>query len=298
MPEEYKFDNVIGTFTFDEQFRLKSERMFSNKEHTVEIDKEPLKKILQSLKNKKYFKDFRKNNLVITKQKIKNSVSGDLLVIQTISNIEEIGKVANTLVKRLREWYSFYLPEFSKSIQSHEKFVELIIKKDKNQLLSEIKTKKEDSMGAELSKEELKPILDLAKQLNSLYELKERQKQYLENIMKRICPNLLAIAGPLIGAKLIDHGNSLKHLTEIPASTIQLLGAEKALFRHMKTGARPPKYGVLFAHPLVSQAKKQDQGKIARGLADKISIAIKVDHFKGKFIGDKLKKELEKKFKK
>jgi nucleolar protein 56 len=250
------------------------------------------------LKNKKYFSEFRKNNLVLTKQKIKDSVSDHLLIIQTISSIEEIDRVANILAKRLREWYSYYLPEFPKSIEKHEKFVELILKKNKDELLNELKLKKQESMGADLPKDDLKPILNLAEKLSNLYQLKEEQKQYLEKIMEKVCPNLLAIAGPLIGAKLIEHAGSLKHLTEIPASTIQLLGAEKALFRHMKTGARPPKYGLIFAHQLVAQAKKKDQGKVARGLADKLSIAIKVDYFKGEFIGDKLKKQLEAKFKK
>lgn len=297
MPKEYKFTNIIGTFTFDEQFRVKNEKLSSNSEQTIDIGDESLKKALQSLKNKKYFADFRKNNLILTKQKIKESVSSDLLITQTISNIEEIDKVANILAKRLREWYSYYLPEFSKSIQSHEKFVELILKKSKNELLKEIKIRKEDSMGANISNDDLKPIMALAEQLNSLYQLKEKQKEYLENLMKKTCPNLLEVAGPLIGAKLIGHAGSLKHLTEIPASIVQLLGAEKALFRHMKTGARPPKYGLIYSHQLIAQAKKKDQGKVARGLADKISIAIKVDHFKGEFIGDKLRKQLENKFK-
>lgn len=298
MPKEYKFENIIGTFVLDEQFGIKSEKLFENKEQTIQIDNESLKRILQSLKNKKYFNEFYKNNLVLTKQKIKQSVSDHLLIIQTISSIEEIDRVANILAKRLREWYSYYLPEFPKSIQSHEKFAELILKKSKDELLKEINLKKEESMGADIPKNDLKPILNLAEKLNNLYQLKEEQKEYLENVMKRVCPNLLAIAGPLIGAKLIQHAGSLKRLTEFPASTVQLLGAEKALFRHMKTGARPPKYGLIYSHQLIAQAKRKEQGKVARGLADKISIAIKVDYFKGEFIGDKLKKQLEKKFKK
>ena len=205
-------------------------------------------------------------------------------------------KVVNILVKRLREWYSYYLPEFSRTIQSHEKFVELILKKSKNELLKEIRVRKEDSMGADLSNDDLKPMMALAEHMVSLYILKERQKTYLESVMRKYCPNMLAVAGPLIGAKLIEHAGSIRRLTQFPASTVQLLGAEKALFRHIKTGSRSPKYGLIYNHQLIAQAKKRDQGKVARGLADKISIAVKIDHFKGEFIGNKLKKELEKKF--
>ena len=298
MPKEYKFTNIIGTFTLDEQFRVKNEKLSNNSERTIDLEPDKLRKVLEQLKNKKYFGEFRNNNIILTKKKIKESVSADQFISQTISNIEEIDKVANTLVKRLREWYSYYLPEFSKSIQSHEKFVELILKKSKDELLKEIRLKKQESMGADISGNDLKPIMALADQLKTLYQLKEKQKQYLESVMKRVCPNLLAIAGPLIGAKLIEHTGSLKRLMEFPASTIQLLGAEKALFRHMKTGSRPPKYGLIYSHQLIAQAKKKEQGKIARGLADKMSICVKVDYFKGEPIGDKLRKQLEKKFKK
>ena len=116
--------------------------------------------------------------------------------------------------------------------------------------------------------------------------------------MKKHCPNMLEVAGVLISAKLLEHAGSLRRLMMMPASTIQILGAEKALFRHLKTGkkAKPPKYGILSQHPLIGKVKKEEYGKVARTLADKISIAVKVDYFKGKFIGDKLKEELEKKF--
>ena len=114
--------------------------------------------------------------------------------------------------------------------------------------------------------------------------------------MDELCPNTKAVCGVLTGAKLIEHAGSLKRLSEMPASTIQILGAEKALFRHMKTGAKPPRHGIIVHHPLIAKAPEKIHGKIARALADKISIASKVDYFQGKFIGDKLKKELEDKF--
>ena len=118
--------------------------------------------------------------------------------------------------------------------------------------------------------------------------------KYLEKLMKRCCPNILEIAGTTIGAKLILIASGLKRLSGFPASTVQLLGAEKALFRHMTNKKfRPPKYGVIMQHQFIQSAKKQDKGKIARLLADKLSIAAKVDYFKGKFIGDKLKKEIK-----
>ncbi len=314
MHNKYLFTNIIGTFIFNEHFNLLDKKLFKNIEQYTnkeEIEKEfskkytnlkkpegkELKKILLSFKNEQFFNDFYKNNLKITKAAIKESVKDDLLIMQTINNIGDIDKTLNILIKRLREWYALYNPEFENALENQEKFVELILKKDKKDLLKEIKINEKDSMGANLSKEALEPIMNLGKEIYQLFQLREKQELYLNKLMKKICPNLLAIAGDKIGAKLLEQAGSLKNLMLFPASTIQLLGAEKALFRHMKTGARSPKYGFLHEHPLIAKNPRQLHGKIARTLADKICIAVKVDYFKGKFIGDKLLKEIEAKFK-
>jgi len=294
MGSTYTYSNILGDFVFDEKINL----IKKGKEKNAKIpDEEQTKEILRSFKQHRFFKEFRDKNIEITKKDIKNSVKYDLLIIHTIKNIENLEKVANSLAKELRGWYEIYNPEFSKSIASHEKFTELIIKKERKELLKELKLKEEESMGADLEKEDIAAIMNLAKEVSKIYRFKEMQQKYLETIIKKTCPNITAITGPMIGAKLLEHAGSLKRLTEMPASTIQILGAEKALFRHMKTGAKSPKYGVLFQHPLISKIKKQLHGKAARTLADKICLAAKIDYFKGEFIGDKLKKELEEKFK-
>jgi len=234
------------------------------------------------------FEKYYKNNLKETKQKLRESVKFDDFIVQAISNIDEINRVVNTLAKRLREWYEFYNPEFSREVHDHEDFVSAVIERKDS--------KKKDSMGADLSKEDMRPILDLAKEIRGLFELKKKQENYLEKIMQKNCPNVTAVAGELIGARLIAIAGDLKRLVRFPASTVQLLGAEKALFRHMRTGAKAPKYGVIIKHPLVARVSKRDKGKAARKLADKILLAAKVDYFKGEFIGDKLRKEVEEEF--
>jgi len=262
-----------------------------------EPEEKDIIKVLSFFKKNKFFPEFYKKNIRITRKSIKESVKNDLLIIQAIKNIEDIDKVSSILVKDLREWYEIYNPEFSKSIGNNEKFSEFVIKKDKKELLKEIKIKEKDSMGADLNAEDLDAIKGLAKMLNGLYCFRKKQQEYLEKLMKKECPNMTEIADVLIGAKLIEHAGSLKRLSEFPASTIQLLGAEKALFRHMRTGAKCPRHGLIINHPLISNALNKERGKRARALADKISIAAKVDYFKGKFIGDKLKKEIEERFK-
>ena len=328
MGEYYIYTNCLGVFVIDPAFRLveqtevkpdsdfaswlPEEKNLVEKYKGSEIlylgyKKEKLNGIKLSSDPKKirllihflteYRPDIRRKALNTTIKKVRESVKKDNFIIQAINNTEEIQKSVNLLVKRLREWYELHLPEFSKSLESHEKFTDIILKRDREKLIKELQLEKEQSMGAEMETKDLKPILNLAENIKSLYELRDTHEQYLEDLMKTFCPNLQAVAGTLITAKLIAHAGSLMELAKLPSSTVQLLGAEKALFRHLKTGSRPPKYGLIFQHPLIAKAKKEEQGKAARALADKITMAARVDAFEGKFIGDKLKEELEGMFK-
>nr|MCK4929939.1 NOP58 family protein [Nanoarchaeota archaeon] len=243
----------------------------------------------------KELSNLRKKNLELARKAVKDSVNPDLFIINSISNIEELQRIINLMTKRLREWYSLYFPELDKKIHDNQAFVKLILKKDKKSLLKELKIKK--SMGYELKKQDLEPVLSVAKVVNGLIKEKESLGKYLEKTMKFYCPNTLTLAGALIGAKLLKGAGSLKKLAMMRSSTIQLLGAEKALFRHIRTGAKPPKHGYILKHSLVQKAKKSDKGKAARALADKIFIVARTDYFKGKYIADKLLKELEVRFK-
>lgn len=223
-----------------------------------------------------------------TKRKIHDSVADDILIIQAVAHIADLTKAINILTKDLREWYGYYNPEFSREVFDHGTFVHLILKhKD---------TKKPGSMGGNLREEQLVPLRSIASQIESLHALKAQQENYIETAMKKSCPNVSAVAGGILGAQLLKQAGSLRRLALMPSSTIQLLGAEDALFRHLKTKAKCPKYGLIHAHPLIAQKPSRDAGKIARAVASKISIAARVDFMKGKFIGDQFRKELEEKF--
>ena len=316
MPAKFIFSNVIGSFVFNENYKLVDELLFKDmgqyKDKDVHIEKlikkhsglevpkdKDLYNILLFFKDKKYFSQFHKKNLEITKISIKESVNNDLLIIQAINSIDEIDKTINLLMKRMREWYSLYNPETSNKIEDHEKFVSLTARKTKVQLLKELDVNEEESMGANLKDKDVSAIMLLASQINNLYKLRAHYENYLAELEKQACPNFMEVAGVTVAAKLISHAGSLKRLMEMPASTIQILGAEKALFRHMRNKRRnlPPKHGLIIQHPLISGTPEKERGKRARALASKISLAVKVDYFKGKFIGNKLKKELEEKFK-
>src|SRR3989339_1644737 len=297
---KYLFSNVLGCFIFDNQFNLieevkfiKTEDYFKKNKLEPELNKkypdlvsvppEKLSSILSFFKDSKFYSLFYQKNLELTKQKIKSSVSDDTLIIQTISNIEEVNKLGNILAKRLREWYSWYFPEFSESIGDNEKFTELIVFRTKSELLRELNLRDKESMGADLKEEDVKEIVLLGKEVLQLYQLKQKHEEYLKVLMARHCPNLLELAGVTIGAKLLEFSKGLKHLATLPASTIQLLGAEKALFRHLKIGSRSPKHGLIVNHPFIQKVRKEDKGKASRSLADKLSFCARLDFFKGEF---------------
>ncbi|MBI2646976.1 hypothetical protein HYW99_00700 [Candidatus Woesearchaeota archaeon] len=310
----YIFSNILGVFIFDEKFQLLDKVLFNNLEdyknkhkfieqlknkykNLKELDNKSLQNFLEFFKNKDFLNDFYNKNLELTKLSLKNSANEDILIIRAINSIEELDKSLNSLVKALREWYELYNPEYSKAIQFHENFVQDIVNYDKRELLAKLNFNEEQSIGAELAQRDKQIIIVFATQIHKLYQLRKDLVDYVSQLMEDYCPNLKILCETILGAKLIEHAGSLKRLSEMPSSTIQVLGAEKALFRHMKTGAKPPRHGLIVAHPLIAKSPERMHGKIARALADKISIASKVDYFKGQFIGDKLKKILINRFK-
>ena len=150
-------------------------------------------------------------------------------------------------------------------------------------------------MGAELEDFDLAVLQSFCNLMLELYKFREKSDAYVGDVLKEVAPNMTAIVGAPLSARLISIAGSLQNLAKMPASTLQVLGAEKALFRSLKTGARPPKHGVIFQHAAIHQAPRWQRGKIARALSGKLTIAARIDAFKGDFMGDKLRDTVNKK---
>ena len=154
---------------------------------------------------------------------------------------------------------------------------------DLSQILEEesieaaVKEAAEVSMGTEISELDVINIQALAEQVLSMTEYRIQLFDYLKNRMNAIAPNLTILLGELVGARLISHSGSLMNLAKQPASTVQILGAEKALFRALKTKHDTPKYGLIYHASLVGQAAPKHKGKISRVLAAKAALATRVD---------------------
>ena len=252
----------------------------------------------------------RRVTFELAKMKVKRAVEKrDLMVAQAIQTIDDLDKTANLFMGRLREWYGLHFPELDRLVEKHETYARLVselgerenftVENLKNEGVPAKKAAKiaeaaSASMGAELAAEDLEQIRTLSKRILELYDLRKRFEAYVDTVMEEVAPNVKALVGSLLGARLIALAGGLQNLAKMPASTIQVLGAEKALFRSLKTGTRPPKHGIIFQHTYLHQAKRWQRGKIARALAGKLAIAARTDAFGGKYIGERLKEDLEK----
>ncbi|MFX1509725.1 MAG: NOP5/NOP56 family protein [Promethearchaeota archaeon] len=233
------------------------------------------------------------------------SEQSDQLIIQAMNSLDDIEKAQNLMVSRLREWFGLHFPEAAHSIENGQSLARIVAEGGTRdqissnpeliQLISESKIKSElleQSMGAEISEQDMVMIQGLGKQILGLYDFREQLEKYLDDSMLTVAPNLRGLIGPVIGARLIGLAGGIERLARFPASTVQVLGAEQALFRALKTGAKPPKHGVIFQHTLVHSAPWWQRGKIARILAGKIAIAARIDLYSGQYVADELKQNV------
>jgi len=249
-------------------------------------------------KGKQEFRRFRRQFFVeLCKLKMKAMPFEDKIIINLINGLDELNKVINIFLERIVELYGNFFPEAIHAAGDYEKIVRLVAIDPRREFVATQLKLSLESMGSEFGEEDLRIIKVYAKRAVDLINLKNEITAHLEAKMNRIAPNLSKVATPLIGAKLVAAAGSLEALARLPASTIQLLGAEKALFRHLRKGAKPPKHGYILAHPLVKGAPLKDRGKIARTLASKIAIATKVDVYGKEDRSEIILKELQERIK-
>lgn len=218
----------------------------------------------------------------------------DALIIHAVSAMDELDKTINVLAERLREWYSLHFPELDKAVSDHQSYAKLAFVGDRN-AIDDKKISKlvKNSIGASLNDRDYKILSQYSKEICDLYHLRDQLDSYISAAMKDVAPNLNAITGPSVGARLIKLGGGLENLAKLPSSTVQVLGAEKALFMHLKKGTKPPKHGVIFQCPSIHKASKSQRGKIARVIASKAAIGAKVDFYNGK-LNEELVKDFNK----
>jgi nucleolar protein 56 len=236
----------------------------------------------------------------------------DLHIIQSINALDELDKIINTVGARMREWYGLHFPELDNLVSSIVVYSEIVSKAGlRENIFVEIlqsiglPEKKVEvildaakrSKGGDMTPENLAIVKRLADQVIAQSDLRRVLAEHIEAAMETVAPNVKELLTAAVGARIISKAGSLARLATLPASTIQILGAEKALFRALKTGARSPKHGLLFQHPLIHSAPKWQRGKIARAVASKVAIAARIDYYrhngKDNIVSDKLKIRIE-----
>jgi nucleolar protein 56 len=253
---------------------------------------------------------FKKVEEELIKEKISQFGSkGDVEVVQIIETLDILKKSISLFSSRMREWYGLHFPELTdKFIEENiliAKLVTILGKRDnftyekidqefsfKESKINMLQKLASQSMGADI---DLGIVKKFADEILSLDNFRQELEDYLDALMEQVAPNLFALVGGLVGAKLIAKAGSLKKLAFMPASRIQLLGAEKALYRFLKTGEKRPKHGLIFQWNLIRGSKLHNRGKISRMISGKIGISAKVDYFGGEFVADVLSKEVNEK---
>ncbi|KAK4756239.1 hypothetical protein SAY87_006366 [Trapa incisa] len=250
-----------------------------------------------------------------SRAKVKFNVNRvDNMVIQAIFLLDTLDKDINSFSMRVREWYSWHFPELAKIVNENylyskvAKYIEdrsnlsednipgltdIIGDEDK---AKEIVEAAKASMGQELSPIDLINVQQFAQRVMDLSDYRKKLYEYLVTKMNDIAPNLAALIGEVVGARLISHAGSLTNLAKCPSSTLQILGAEKALFRALKTKGNTPKYGLIFHSSFIGRASTRNKGRMARYLANKCSIASRIDCFSDRgstIFGEKLKEQVE-----
>ncbi|CAN1127282.1 Nucleolar protein 56 [Linum perenne] len=250
-----------------------------------------------------------------SRAKVKFNVNRvDNMVIQAIFLLDTLDKDVNSFSMRVREWYSWHFPELVKIVNDNYLYAKLAkfiedkskLSEDKLSELTEIlgdedKAKEvieaaKASMGQDLSPVDLINVQMFAQRVMELAEYRKNLHEYLIEKMNSIAPNLAALIGEIVGARLISHAGSLTNLAKCPSSTLQILGAEKALFRALKTRGNTPKYGLIFHSSFIGRASARNKGRMARYLANKCSIATRIDCFADKgtnVFGEKLREQVE-----
>ncbi|EKM52081.1 uncharacterized protein PHACADRAFT_128240 [Phanerochaete carnosa HHB-10118-sp] len=251
-----------------------------------------------------------------SRAKVKFNVNRiDNMIIQAIALLDQLDKDVNLFSMRIREWYGYHFPELVKLVPDNFQYActaQFIGAKEKlneeklhdlSAILDDDMTRAQNvldaarnSMGSALADIDMLNVMAFATRVISLAEYRKSLTAYLSEKMNQVAPSLTALLGERIGARLISHAGSLTNLSKYPASTVQILGAEKALFRALKTKGNTPKYGLIYHSSFIGRAGPKFKGRISRFLANKCSIASRIDCFSEKptpAFGEVLRQQVE-----
>lgn len=238
----------------------------------------------------------REEALEQAKQRLRESGDRDRHIVNAVKLLDQFSQDEKRRVEHLRNWYSLHFPELEDEIGDDGEFLELLERGVRREEMEAFEELAESSTGSQLGEREEAILEEVRDLMLDEKELKEELREYVSDATMEDMPNLSKLLGPVLTAKMLAHSGDLETLARKPSSTLQMYGAEKALFRYLSGEGTPPKHGVLFEHPLVNELPDSDRGKMARFLANKASIAARLDNYGEKEKGEELMEECEQKF--
>lgn len=234
-----------------------------------------------------------------SRAKVKFSATrNDNHIIQASAVIDTQDKSLNQFLMRIREWYSWHFPELLKIVSENLTYAKLVLLIGNKKTLTDDKLDEiaavvnqdgnmaqaiidaaKVSMGMDMSDDDIDIMKQLITKVVRQADSRRVTSSYLDQKMSSVAPNLQVLIGTTVGARLISKAGSLNSLAKSPASTLQIMGAEKALFRALKSKSNTPKYGILYHSSFIGKASPRDKGRISRYVANKCSMACRIDNF-------------------
>jgi len=238
--------------------------------------------------------DIREKAISQTREEIESSVEKDQLLVKAVKQLDQLERDIRNQVERLRDWYGVHFPELEQEITEDDRFVDILekygVEKSEIEPFSQMA---QNSTGSDLSEQDRNLIENSVSTIASMKSLRDDIEDYVEEGAREEFQNLSVLLGPVLATRLVALAGGLEELAKKPASTVQMLGAEKALFRHLHGEGSSPKHGVLFHHRFVKNLPEEKRGKMARFLANKSVMAARIDQYGDEDKSEKLRKEIE-----
>jgi len=241
-------------------------------------------------------KDVRDQAIKEAKEELRKDIPRDRIVVRTVKYLEKVSNDLDEEIQVFRDWYELHFPEFVDQIQDNEHFLKLLSEGVERDEVKGFESLADESTGSMLASDDFEALETALEDLSNKADMRAELENYIEEVVEDEMSNLSAFMEPLLVAKLLAHAGSLETLAKKPASTVQMYGAEKALFRYLKGEGTPPKHGVIYEHRFVNSLPEGKRGNMSRFMANKISIAARLDYYDGDFKGDQLREEITKKY--
>jgi len=235
--------------------------------------------------------DLRDEALKEAREKLKQSAERDRLMVKAVKFYDQLGNDVSNEMERFRDWYSLYFPELEEEISDDEHLVKILSKTVEREKVPGFESMAEKSTGMVLTDKDVEMIEEALDLVEKKIDQREELEDYIVDVAEDAMPNLSTVLEPILAARLVALTGSLEDLAKKPASTVQMLGAEKALFRYLHGTGTPPKHGIIFQHSFINSLPENKRGKMARFLANKAVMAARLDQYGDKRKGEELREE-------